>query len=116
MFTRLNNVMVVVSDMERSLRFYRDQLGLKALTESPYWSALDEGGVQLGLHPAGNGLEVNPATGITFAFASSDIDATLAELRTRGIEPVRVSREDFGTLVDLQDPDGYRIQVVQYRP
>jgi hypothetical protein len=47
----LNNLitMITVSDMERSVRFYRDTLGLKLRFQSPDWSEFDFGSNTLAL-------------------------------------------------------------------
>lgn len=115
MFDKFGVVMVVVSDMTRSVAFYRDVLGLQLRYETPYWSEFEVGGVTLGLHPAGDHLPVNPQGGVSFGFYVSDIAQTLAELTARGAQVVRKQEEDFGTLAILADPDGYGIQVGQMK-
>ena len=51
MFSKVDYVMVNVSDMHRSVAFYRDILGLRRKFESPGWSEFDTGGTTLALHP-----------------------------------------------------------------
>lgn len=46
----LSYVMVFVRDMQRSLAFYRDSLGLTAKATSPHWCEFDMGAVTLALH------------------------------------------------------------------
>ena len=38
LFTKVGAVIVLVSDMERSVKFYKDVLGLPIKTESPDWT------------------------------------------------------------------------------
>src|SRR5690349_11567623 len=45
-------VIVAVSDMDRSVRFYRDQLGLALKFESKEWTEFQTGQTTLALHPA----------------------------------------------------------------
>ncbi len=113
MFDKFGLVMVVVSDMARSVAFYRDVLGLKLLHESPYFSRFDVGGVGLGLHPESQTLRVNAHGGVSFGFYTDDIEGTLAALTARGAQVVTKTREEFGILAKIGDPDGYRIQICQ---
>ena len=50
--------MITVSDMDRSVRFYRDILGLKLRFQSPDWSEFDTGGTTLALHGGGKAASV----------------------------------------------------------
>ncbi len=43
MFSKVDYVMVNVSDMPRSVAFYRDTLGLRLKFESPGWSEFETG-------------------------------------------------------------------------
>jgi lactoylglutathione lyase len=45
--------MVTVSDMDRSVRFYRDTLGLKLRFQSPDWTEFAVGPNTLALHGGG---------------------------------------------------------------
>lgn len=51
---RVNYAIVFVSDMRRSVSFYRDVLGLPLRFESPGWSKFATGGATLALHATGN--------------------------------------------------------------
>src|SRR3989449_9839115 len=45
--------MVMVSDMDRSVRFYRDTVGLKLRFQSPDWTEFDIDSSTLALHSGG---------------------------------------------------------------
>ncbi len=47
---RLNYAIVFVSDMKRSVAFYRDTLGLPLRFESPHWTEFATAGASLALH------------------------------------------------------------------
>jgi lactoylglutathione lyase len=49
---RLNYAIVFVSDMKRSVAFYRDIVGLPLKFESPHWSEFATEGATLALHAA----------------------------------------------------------------
>src|SRR3972149_4176553 len=50
---RVNYAIVFVSDMKRSVAFYRDVLGLPLKFESPGWTEFATDGTTLALHKAG---------------------------------------------------------------
>jgi lactoylglutathione lyase len=109
---KLGLIMVVVKDMKRSVAFYRDALGLKLEYESPHWSQLNAGTIQIGLHPEGKEVKVNPTTGLSFGFYVPDVQKAVAELKTRGARMLMEPRkENFGWLAMVRDPDGYAIQL-----
>ena len=75
MFGKLGLVMIVVRDMERSVAFYRDVLGLKLLMQQPNWSQLDAGNIIIGLHPDGEEVKVSPTSGMSIGIYVDDMDA-----------------------------------------
>ena len=70
---RLNYAIKFVSDMDTSVAFYRDTLGLSLRFQSPFWSEFDTGQTALGLHPAS---EENPA---------GSVDPEGAEISVSGV-------------------------------
>jgi len=59
MFTQIDYTMVVVSDMTRSVAFYRDTLGIPLKFESPDWTEFQTGATTLALH--GGGITQEPS-------------------------------------------------------
>ena len=49
---KLDYTIVFVSDMKRSVEFYRDVFGLALKSESPHWTEFATEGTILALHPA----------------------------------------------------------------
>ena len=47
---RINYSIIFVSDMEHSVRFYRDVVGIPLKFESPGWTEFDTDGATLALH------------------------------------------------------------------
>ena len=58
---QLDYVIVYVSDMQRSLAFYRDTLGLTLKFTSPGWTEFVTGSATIALHVVGGGGEQSPA-------------------------------------------------------
>ena len=53
MFKQIDYTMVVVSDMQRSVEFYRDKLGIPLKFQSPDWTEFQTGTTTLALHGGG---------------------------------------------------------------
>lgn len=117
MIGKLTTIVLIVKDMDRSLAFDRDVLGLSVEMHSPYWSSLSAGNVSLGLPPESQHVKVSPGTGCTFGFEVADILKTVQELKAKGVriqgEP---KHENFGWLAEIADPDGYTAQLAQTEP
>jgi lactoylglutathione lyase len=121
MFRNLDYTMIIVSDMTRSVEFYRDQLGLILKFESPDWSEFDTGTTTLALHGGGVRRD-SPYSGdktagtCSIGFNVTDIDKTYAELKAKGVAfvvpPMRREGEGIRLTVCV-DPDGLPISFAQ---
>ena len=114
MFGKLGLVMIVVREMERSVAFYRDVLGLKLLINQDNWSQLDAGNILLGLHPEGEEVHVSPTTGMSIGIYVDSMDKAVAEIRRRyGKIAIGPRKEPFGRWALVLDPDGYSVQIIE---
>jgi len=117
MIGKLTTIVLIVKDMDRSLVFYRDVVGMAVEMHTPFWSSLSAGNVSLGLHPESNHVKVSPSMGCTFGFEVEDIQATVQELKGKGVAmQLEPKRESFGWLAVFSDPDGYAVQLAQTEP
>ena len=124
MITGIAHTCFTVSNLEQSIQFYRDGLGL-----TPAFDFVDENGRRFGLYlHAGerNFVELFEGTlgeradGQSFrhiCLEVDDIQATVSALRARGVE---VSDPKLGKDQSWQawitDPDGNRFELHQYTP
>ena len=53
MFDHIDYVMIMVSDMARSVKFYKDKLGITLKSESAEWTEFETGTTVLALHGGG---------------------------------------------------------------
>jgi catechol 2,3-dioxygenase-like lactoylglutathione lyase family enzyme len=108
----LNQITIAVSNLDRSVNFYK-QLGLTLIVYSPdnQYARFEcpVGGATFSLHES----EDFSSNGAAFYFEVEDVDARVKELKAEGIdftsEPVDqrwLWREAW-----LCDPDGYRIAI-----
>ena len=107
----VQSVFFYVEDMDRAVSFYSGLLGLPVLEEGDTWSAFDCGGVRLGLHLS----DVVPkgASTAIVSFRVADAQAAAKQLREAGARVGEVHEEPFGLLVQLEDPDGHGLRLVQ---
>ncbi len=106
---------VYVTDMERSLAWYRSLLPeAELVSTSPYWSELSLGeAASLALH----GIErIDPGTQVELSLATTrPLEQLVADLTAAGITPHRgIADEAFGRSVLFRDPDGLVIQVNEH--
>ena len=123
MFKQLDYTMIIVSDMQRSVEFYRDKLGVPLKFQSPDWTefatgtttlALHGGGVQSQQPPAGDPSKMAGACSI--GFNVDDVDKTYEELKAKGIPFVMPPTQREGEGIKLAvglDPDGLPISFAQ---
>ena len=92
MLMLLSHVIVYVSDMQRSIRFYRDQLGFPVKSESPEWTEFHTGTTTLALHHAQPGEQSRGGHGETrageaqFGIEVLDLDKFYEEKKAVGIQ------------------------------
>lgn len=116
----MNHVSFPVHDLERSVRFYRDVLGLAPLPRPnlPFpgeWLGANGIQVHLIVPPEGAPLgapppSLNPLAGHV-AFSIDDYDAVVAALHGAGIETLEAGPE-VGQLW-VRDPDGHLIELIR---
>jgi lactoylglutathione lyase len=113
---RLNVVYLYVRDLDRSLAFYRDVLGIPIERDAhnPDWAeARFPDGMRFALHPWHEGVPEIGSGSVMIDFEVEDLDEALARLREAGVEVGEPLREPWGSVCSLIDPDGYRIDLFQ---
>ena len=110
--SRVSVVYLYVSDMERSLGFYRDLLGIP-LEGDDDWTEATLGGTRFALHATHEGIGELSAGTIHVSLEVADADAAAERLRAEGVETHETMRDEWGTAVEVVDPDGYRVYLFQ---
>jgi catechol 2,3-dioxygenase-like lactoylglutathione lyase family enzyme len=121
MLNAVSYIMVNVTDMKRSVEFYKDRLGIPLKFESPDWTEFSTGTTTLALH---GGASASQAQGgghhvagtCSFGFNVPDIDKTYVALKEKGVRfvmpPTARTNENIKLAVCL-DPDGLSISIAQ---
>lgn len=122
MFNQLDYTMVIVSDMARSVEFYRDKLGIPLKFESPDWTEFQTGTTTLALHSGGIPRERTGGAGdkdagtCSIGFNVADVEKTYEELKAKGVRFVMPPTQRDGEGIKLAvclDPDGLPVSFAQ---
>jgi len=123
MFNQIDYTMIIVSDMQRSVEFYRDKLGIPLKFQSPDWTEFVTGATTLALHGGGTrkeyqdtGDQSKAAGTCSIGFNVSDVDKTYEELKANFFFFVMAPTQREGEGIKLTvclDPDGLPISFAQ---
>jgi catechol 2,3-dioxygenase-like lactoylglutathione lyase family enzyme len=111
--TKIGVVMLGVTDVERSVAFYRDKLGLAVQQEIPGFTFLDGGGVTLALsRPLARAVGKGPGDS-EIVFSVDDVRAAYEALRSRGVVFTHEPRVVSGPMwaANFEDPDGHSLSI-----
>ncbi|QFS82685.1 Glutathione transferase FosA [Roseivivax sp. THAF40] len=109
MITGLNHLTLAVSDLDRSVAFYRDILGGTPRAASDGMTYMSLGALWLCLEASD---EVRPARGGThYAFSASGSAFEALARRIRGAAPIWKENRSEGASVYFLDPDGHRLEL-----
>jgi catechol 2,3-dioxygenase-like lactoylglutathione lyase family enzyme len=109
----ISHVMLGVSNLEKSLDFYRDTLGLVVKKQLPGFVFLDAGGVTLGLSKD-IWTHLGKAAGASqVVFAVESVKASYEDLKAKGLEFMGEPRNADGTnwAANFRDPDGHLLSI-----
>ena len=106
----VSHVILRVTDMDRSVSFYRDAVGLEVLTASPVFSFFDAGSIRVALNVFD---EPGPSATTEIVLEVDDVVATYQRMHAHGVpfevEPRTVTTDGSRELhaAHFRDPDGH---------
>ena len=107
-------VILSVNDLNRSVEFYRDRLGLKLTSTNEDFAFFDAGGITIALR--GGRAKADPAdlASTEIAFSVEHVKAAHQALIKAGVIFKREPRIITGTTwaTDFRDPDGHVLSIV----
>jgi catechol 2,3-dioxygenase-like lactoylglutathione lyase family enzyme len=117
---RLELVSIAVTDVDRSIAFYREKAGFVL----DHDHRMDDGTRFVQITPPGSACSVAFGTGQAASAVGpaqlqvvvGDVHATRAELLGRGLDPGEVQEFPWGAFVFFSDPDGNNWAVQQIPP
>jgi catechol 2,3-dioxygenase-like lactoylglutathione lyase family enzyme len=120
--TKVNTVMVPVSDQDRAVEFFVEKLGFElrgdiAYGEGDRWVEVGPPGAATTVAPVEAGEAEPPGVMTRIAFSSEDIEGDHATLRSRGVdvdEEILREGDPVPPMFFFRDPDGNHYLLVEY--
>ena len=113
---KVGAVILLVSNMEKSIRFYRDTLGIPIKTKSKDWTEFFKKDTVLALHPAKKKSKMKTGSGMLVGFEVSDLDSTVKKLKEKKVKFFKKPKEEpFGKHTIIQDPDGHLVSIAEIK-
>ena len=116
-------VILYVSDLDASIRFYRDVLGVPFKFEDAGYAEFATGSTRLALYERRRaewltGVTVAPGPAAEVVFMVDDVDSQASLLATRGAAVISAPADrPWGhRTVHLADPDGFVVELAQDIP
>jgi len=113
--TQLDHVSVIITDVERSRRFYKDLLGLKEIHKPRtfdfvvVWFDLGNQHLHLLLKDKADSISARH-----FALRVTDAKAARAYFQERGVKTSETTLIPGADRFFINDPDGNRIEIIQW--
>ncbi len=111
--SKISVIMVGVSDMDQSVAYYRDKLGLQIAGPPGEFAFFQAGGLMLGLSKAHAAALGKEAGNMEIVFGVDHVRETYDDLRASGVEFQREPRIATGTMwtANFTDPDGHSLSI-----
>jgi lactoylglutathione lyase len=117
-FNKIDYVMIMVSNMARSVAFYKDKLGIPMKFGTPEWTEFQTGTTTLALHGGAQPREANVSASQNVAgigaigFNVDNLDLAYEQLQAKGVQFIVAPTVREGEGIKLAvavDPDGFHI-------
>ncbi|HYL39638.1 MAG TPA: VOC family protein [Bryobacteraceae bacterium] len=111
--SKIGVIMLGVTDLQKSIAFYRDQLGLQLAAQFEGLAFFDGGGVTLALN-RGLAQATGRGAGATeIVFSVEHVQAACDALRAAGVEFLNQPRVVSGAnwAANFRDPDGHLLSI-----
>jgi lactoylglutathione lyase len=122
MFRRISAIILLVKDLNKSIDFYSNVLGMEKKQESEDWVEFMKQGTVLALHPVKKKPKTEKQTvsrnikkgNILIGFNVSDLESVCNELSTKKVKFYKdLKNESFGKHAIIEDPEGNLISLAE---
>lgn len=109
------HAMFYSSEADALRAFLKDKLGLPGTDVGGGWLIFDAPPADLGVHPTQDG-DGPPSGTADISFSCDDIQATVDELKARGVEFTQpISDQGYGLVTYFKVPGGFEVQLYEPR-
>jgi lactoylglutathione lyase len=114
-FRKVGAVILLVSNMEKSVKFYSDILELPVKTRSKDWTEFFNNDTVLALHPAPKKMKkLKTGSGTLVGFEVTHLDPMVKKLKEKRVKFFKKPKEEpFGKHAIIRDPDGHLISIAE---
>ena len=112
----LGSVIIAVSNLDKSVQFYHDIVGLPIKQKRGNWVELAKEGATVILHPANKTINTGTSieNGIVIGLVVGDIESAVQELKSKNIAIYRdVVSQKAGKNCIVLDPDKYMVSLFE---
>ena len=112
---RVGNVILTVTDLNKSVEFYNKILGMPIKRERDNWIDLGQTGALLSLHPTSDtDGDSSIDNRILIGFVVGDVSSAIDELKLKNVKIHRdIQDKPSGKNAIILDPDGYMISLFE---
>ncbi len=113
-FRKVGAVILLVSNMEKSIEFYTEIPRAPIKTKSKDWTEFFNSDTVLALHPAPKKKKsmLKAGSGTLVGFEVTDLNSTIEKLKRKRVKFFKKPKEEpFGKHAIVQDPDGHLISI-----
>jgi catechol 2,3-dioxygenase-like lactoylglutathione lyase family enzyme len=110
---KVSHVMLGVASTQKSIPFYRDQLGLALQFENEGFAFFSGGGVTFAISETLAKACPNRVGATEVVFGVDDVRAAYEDLRAKGVQFVNEPRQVTGPMygANFKDPDGHGLSI-----
>ncbi len=115
----LGSVIIAVSNLEKSVKFYNEIIGMPIKNKRENWVELGKQGASVILHPATTKINTGTSieNGIVIGLVVGDIQSAIQELKSQKVTIYRdIESHKVGTNAIVLDPDKYMISLFEPAP
>jgi len=115
----LGSVIVAVSNLEKSVKFYNEIIGMPIKNKRENWVELAKQGATVILHPATTKINTGTSieNGIVIGLVVGDIQSAVQELKSLNVPIYRdIESHKAGKNAIVLDPDKYMISLFEPAP
>ncbi|MGC2386233.1 MAG: VOC family protein [Nitrososphaeraceae archaeon] len=126
MFRRISAIILLVKDLNKSIDFYNNVLGMEKKQESEDWVEFMKQGTVLALHPIGKKsksdqqkkiFRSSKSGNILIGFNVSDLESVCNDLNKKNVKFYKdLKNESFGKHAIIEDPEGNLISLAEMAP
>lgn len=110
---KISHIWLFVKDVQKSIQFYKNAVGLEMVETFPHGALLKAGEVLIGIHLEERELKSQPG-GTSITLYTNNIQKDYELLRQRGVPfQTHVVKQPYGLSATFKDPDGYLLELWQ---